>query len=410
MKKFFKVLREAIIADTSHYKGKLIKEVYAKHGKRLDADMKRFVESRILLTRRSEIHKTYLGTHHNRVQEKRWNTLFHVAVCMECGERLKFISLTKPSTRQFCSPFCSNRNDNKKKVTEDSCMEKYGVPHVTMLDSVKNKVKATNMKRHGTTCSLQSPQVVKKTKKTNLEKYGTEHHFSSSLMKDRLREISIERYGTDNPRQNKEVQRKYRETMLRKYGEDNPLKVHEIKLKVQETNFERYGGPAPLCSEAVKKIAKKTSIERYGTDYPMQSPEVFERQQKAAFKTKSLRFRGIKFNGLQGYEPQAIKHLVRELGIAPRDITTGISNMKTFKYKLNGSKKVYIPDMIIEHEDPIFVEVKSSYTFSYDKPRLSAKCKAVVKSGYRMMVLVMSGNGACLKHYGALKPKTLPGD
>lgn len=112
--------------------------------------------------------------------------------CEVCGKRLD----SKTSMRQnarFCSMNCRKTPLGKKlwnEAKEKALMEKYGVINVGQLQSIKNKVKETN----------------------------------------------LQRYGVDNAAKRKEIQEKIAQTNLKRYGVRNPFQLEEVKAKVKIIN------------------------------------------------------------------------------------------------------------------------------------------------------------------------------
>lgn len=66
-----------------------------------------------------------------------------------------------------------NSTINEKRT--QTCIEKYGVNHISKSEIIKEKRNATNLVKYGVTCSLQAPEIIAKTKDTVLQKYGVEY-------------------------------------------------------------------------------------------------------------------------------------------------------------------------------------------------------------------------------------------
>lgn len=108
----------------------------------------------------------------------------------------------------------------------------------------KEKLRLTNLERHGTEFPLQSEICKNKSKLSNLKNYGVENISQSQVIKDKKRDKSLEKYGTENVLQSKIVQDKIKQIHLERCGFDNPQKSPEISQKTTRTRklttFKRY--------------------------------------------------------------------------------------------------------------------------------------------------------------------------
>lgn len=80
---------------------------------------------------------------------------------------------------------------------KENCVNKYGVDNTFQLESVKDKIK-----------------------KTNLSRYGTEYHTKSEEFKSKIKEIVFNKYGVENVSQLEDVKNKVKETNLVKFGSE----------------------------------------------------------------------------------------------------------------------------------------------------------------------------------------------
>lgn len=98
---------------------------------------------------------------------------------------------------------------------------------------------------------------------------------------------------------------------------------------------------------------------------------------------------------VQGYEPLALKYL-KSVGCNLRKLCIYTDEGKpTFTYTLSGKKRLYIPDFYYPPKQRV-VEVKSLWTFLRTKEEYRknvAKAKAVISSGYRYALLLMTPSG-----------------
>jgi hypothetical protein len=117
-------------------------------------------------------------------------------------------------------------------------------------------------------------------------------------------------------------------------------------------------------------------------------------------KKKEMKLNGI-YVTVQGYEPQAIRWILKNTNIEQHEINM---KPKVFKY-FDSVRKVerdYVPDFSIDSKN-IIVEVKSILTigakkntvFSFDN--IKDKAKAVIQEGYRFNLMLMGGDGCRIK-------------
>ena len=135
-----------------------------------------------------------------------------------------------------------------------------------MLDSNKEQVKQTNLKKYGTEYGLQNEEIKEKSKQTCLKKYGVEYSTQSNESKKKKDGTNIERYGVKSPTQNEEIKEKTKQTNIIKFGFENPQQNKEIKNKSKKTNLERYGCENPSQNKEINKKIKNTKQEKYKKD------------------------------------------------------------------------------------------------------------------------------------------------
>lgn len=79
-----------------------------------------------------------------------------------------------------------------------TCRNRYGVDSASQLESVKIKLKKTNLNKYGVESVLQHHIFYEKMKKTNLKKYGVEFVSQLEETKRKCRETSMKNFGVDN--------------------------------------------------------------------------------------------------------------------------------------------------------------------------------------------------------------------
>lgn len=110
----------------------------------------------------------------------------------------------------------------------------------------------------------------KKFKETNLELFGG-HPMYDETIKEKLKTTNILRYGVDCVLKNIEIKDKIMKHHLQKYG-CHHTKVKEIKDKIKQTNFKKYGVEVPTQSKEVQEKAQK-NMTKY-KNYTMPSGEI----------------------------------------------------------------------------------------------------------------------------------------
>ena len=139
-----------------------------------------------------------------------------------------------------------------KERREAACMQRYGVSHNFMLQSVRDKKDATMISRYGVKNAGSSPIIRKKVVKTSLEKFGVECSFQSELVKEKSKKSLIERYGVDSPGKSPLIREKIRQTNLKNSGCEYSFQRVDVIQKIHDKRKEMY-----------LKLAKMNTVEFY---------------------------------------------------------------------------------------------------------------------------------------------------
>ena len=67
------------------------------------------------------------------------------------------------------------KNEEVKQKLKNTVLEKYGVEHISQLDTIKEQIKSTCLAKYGTEFSLQSEEVKKKSKATTSQQVQQKH-------------------------------------------------------------------------------------------------------------------------------------------------------------------------------------------------------------------------------------------
>lgn len=214
--------------------------------------------------------------------------------------------------------------------------------------------------------------------------------FVYNEVQDRRKQTNLVRLGVTVPAKSSRVKRKMRKTCLERYGVEYSLQSEMVREKGRKTLLDETGYSISTQNPATKAKSIQTCLERYGTEHPMQDPSVAARVRKAMYERKSILVQGSFIEGLQGYEPQAIEHLVNDKGYSIHDVV--VHPRKVFFWKdISGKPHAYHPDLKIRGKKH-FIEVKSEYTLKIaDGARQANKLKraAVIAEGYKFSFLVI---------------------
>jgi hypothetical protein len=241
-------------------------------------------------------------------------------------------------------------------------------------------IKATNLERHGVTCTQQIKEIKEKTNNTMIDRYGVKHAFQNKELKAKAEETMMERFGAKNASNVKSLREKAEDTMLKNYGVTVPLKSEEIKSRATIKQIENGG----FGFQRPKGI--KTLIEKYGVTNPSQVPEFFEKAKESAFQRKEYIWKSGDISYVQGYENIILAEL-EENGYSFKDVLTSPKDMPEIFYDFEGKQSRYYPDIYIP-SDNLIIEVKSEYTLNKDLKRNEEKFKATKNAGFEFILEV----------------------
>jgi hypothetical protein len=160
--------------------------------------------------------------------------------CKECGSSTHFKSFTI-GYLEFCSTKCATINVDTRVKIEATCTERYGKK--SLLHGDKSEMFLSTI---GVINPFQSQIIKDKICATNIRKHGHRNPMQCPTIKARAIKTTNDRYGCDTPRQNKEINDKVISGFIEKYGVDNPAKTRECKEKSIETCLSRYGVDNPM--------------------------------------------------------------------------------------------------------------------------------------------------------------------
>lgn len=238
----------------------------------------------------------------------------------------------------------------------------------------QEKVKKTNLERYGVEYPIQNSEIYEKIKKTNLERYGVEHLTQLEEIKEKIKKINLERYGVECPLRNSEIKEKTKKTNLERYGFEYSYQNEDIKNKYKKTMMNKYGVEYPIQNSEIKEKTKKTNLERYGVEYSAQNYEIFKKTQSSAFKLKN--YKNLTYIGT--YE---LDFLIKFSD------NYKIEQAKTIDYIFENKNKKYFPDYYLPDYN-LIVEIKSTYTYDYEKEQNESKKEATINNGYNFIFII----------------------
>jgi TnsA-like endonuclease N terminal len=268
---------------------------------------------------------------------------------------------------------------------------------------VVDKIKQTNTKRYGNSCSMNRPDlieerrkkwedaeyvadIIEKRRQTSLDKYGVDHHMKSQEVQEKQKQVMQEKYGVDHPLQNKEIVKKMKQTNLERYGVENVAAVPEVRQKMAKTTLERYGvehyNELPEMREYLRQHCRewlKESWESGGPNKGTTRLEEWNNKQRETVLTAiaSGTWKGGGKNSLRGRfnSKKCIKsrpwfrssyELITHLWLESQDIVIKY-DYEPFAINYVGTDnhlRLYFPDFLVwfsNQELPLLIEVKNDY-------------------------------------------------
>lgn len=135
-------------------------------------------------------------------------------------------------------------DDDKLKMINDkrksTNLNRYGAEHVTQVDDFKEKIKKTNFEKWGG-FTYQSDFLMNKAFQTNIERYGTTYSSSSDIVKDKVKRTNLERWGYEYPSMSPIVKDKIKRTNLERYGVENIMFLGNVVEELKVRFYNKWG-------------------------------------------------------------------------------------------------------------------------------------------------------------------------
>jgi hypothetical protein len=214
---------------------------------------------------------------------------------------------------------------------QQSIKEKYGpdVVSTLQLDSVKQKIKTTNLEKYGVEYPTMRSDIAQEHATNRVKNHGS--HWTADMLNKAV-STSRKKYNADHHLMTRTGLHKYQQSIKEKYGPDvvSTLQLDSVKQKIKTTNLERYGVENPTQSEDVQAVKRSKEIANYGVASSTQrhlSPERVAEFHNDNVFTKIYNSHGtiVELSDYFGYTDSPIRQRANQLGL-PRKSTSGISD------------------------------------------------------------------------------------
>ena len=214
---------------------------------------------------------------------------------------------------------------------QQSIQEKYGhdIVSTLQLDSVKQKIKTTNLERYGVEYPIINSNIAQDYAKARIKNHGS---YWTADMKNKAVNTNQTKYNADHHLKSHNGLHQYQQSIQEKYGHDvvSTLQLDSVKQKIKITNLERYGVEYPTQSEYVQLAKRAKEIANYGVASPTQRhllPErVSEFHNDVEFKKIYESYKTIvELSDYFGYTESPIRQRANQLDL-PRKSMSGVSD------------------------------------------------------------------------------------
>lgn len=175
-------------------------------------------------------------TFHPRTPRDEYCDRIHYQTCVVCGKRFE-VDVRHNAQVKTCSVECKNKLSlqNRDLVTERehfvaAMNSKYGVDNAMKIPGVLDKIKETNLDKHGKEWYTQTEEYKNRVRATSQINYGADHFLSNPDVIEKRKSTCVDRYGTDNVSKLPEVQNKIQATLQDTYGVINISQTHIADL------------------------------------------------------------------------------------------------------------------------------------------------------------------------------------
>ena len=274
-------------------------------------------------------------------------------------------------------------------LIKETCMKIYGVPNPGMSEEIKNKIVATMVARLGVTHHMKLEKYVNAARETNMKNNGGVHNLNLTENREKATTAFFEKYH-ETLGNVISIREKCEQTNMERLGVKYPLQSPQVQYRIQMNNLAKYDSTVFITSKAGRALMMK----KYGVEYAMQHPEFLAKAMRTAFGTKTFIFPSGREELVQGYEPLALTQLLEEgvdgYDICEDEIVVGPEYVPLIPYHQDGKDRMYYPDIYIPSLQ-LLIEIKSTYTYSFDYEKNMLKFRAAAREGFNFQVWVYDG-------------------
>ena len=268
-----------------------------------------------------------------------------------CGDENCFRIIAQKHIKQNNMRMSDEEKKEKQHQKELKMIEHYGVRNPFQLESVKEKIKQTNLEKYGVEYIQQSDFIKQKIKTTCINKYGVDNPAKTKQAKDKMKNTCMERYGVEYSFQSENNKEKSKQTWIEKYGVDNPLKSDIIKEKAKQTNLEKYGVEYASQNIEIKKKLLETNNKKYGGNAPICDPTIKEKILSKMPESREKEYQTRKKNGsFNTSKPE--KELLEYIKLYFPNVEYQYKNKKEYPFRCD----FYIPEL------KLYIEYNGSWT------------------------------------------------
>ena len=270
--------------------------------------------------------------------------------CLYCKNDF---TVRKKDSKKLCSEICRKSwselpesIESRINASKEAVKEIYGVDNVFQLESIKDKIKETKVKKYGNENYNNTEQAIQVKK----EKYGVD--YGKNWYKIMSAEMK-KNYGVEHPLQTKKFLDKQKITNLKRYGVESVTQKKEFKDKIIETVKEQYGVENISQNESIKQKKKDTSLEKFRVSHHLKDYDMFQKHQKVQYRIKKYKSTKLYYNG--SYEKHFLE-LLEEKGLL-HEVKSG----QSFEYNWNREIHTYHTDFTLRGKQ---IEIKSGWTYN----------------------------------------------
>lgn len=303
-------------------------------------------------------------------------------LCLLCGNPTRFYTM-KCGYKPYCSDKCAANSDTLKNNKIQTCLKVHGCEYVLQNKEIRKKgtntrlkenngnyfseksiekMKNTNLEKHGKEFFTQTEEYKETVKKHNNEKFGCDYYVQTKECRTRLTETCQEKFGVDyytqtekcienhkklyeNEEIKNDILNKTINTCLEKYECEYSFQSENNKIKSKQTKLEKYGDENYVNPEK----AEQTNLELYGYKRPAQSPDI-------DCSSHRFSYNGLNFDS--NWELKYYKYLIEN------NIEFTYKPKITLNFEYDGKIRTYKPDFIVEGK---ITEVKGDHFFKNGK-------------------------------------------